>query len=152
MKKKKKKAATKWVLGSQSLWTRAGYYIFQKTAKKYMLLQVHWHVGRNETKHQGAFSAATNKDIWQKLWWRQSNCKMLSNNGHMVQNVGWKGKNPEDVSLYFFQRIHQNFQVVEEISGNREAEVLQNLWVIKKIIKNSPVRKRNPNLFGLNFV
>lgn len=58
---------------------------------------------------------------------------MLSNNGYVVQNVGWKEKNPEDVSYFmYFQRIHQNFQVIEEISGNGNAEVLQNLWVIKK--------------------
>lgn len=58
---------------------------------------------------------------------------MLSNNGYVVQNVGWKEKNPEDVSYFmYFQRIHQNFQVIEEISRNGKAEVLQNLWVIKK--------------------
>lgn len=82
---------------------------------------------------------------------------MLSSNGYMAQNVGWKEKNPEDVSYFiYFQRIHQNFQVVEEISGNREADVLQNLWVIKKKLKNlwvtkknASVRKGNQNLFKL---
>lgn len=53
---------------------------------------------------------------------------MLSRNGYMMQNVGLKEKNPEDVSHFiYFQRIQQKFQVVEEISGNRKAEVLQNL-------------------------
>lgn len=62
----------------------------------------------------------------QKFWWRQTDCKTLFSNGYVVQNVRGKEKNPDDVSYFmYFHRINNNFQVFEEISGNKEAEVFK---------------------------
>lgn len=45
----------RWVVRSQSLWTRVGY-ILQKAARKHTLLPVHWHVWRSYWNIKGFFT------------------------------------------------------------------------------------------------